>query len=297
MNKTSQNNLSKGPVNGLVNGVAVDYLNIDDRAIHYGDGLFETILCRAGKLYYWPQHFARLQRSAQHLKIPCPSQKLLLQEIAILLAQNSEQAETACAIKIILSRGAGERGYALPKKVSASRLLSLSALASDYSSLLSEKLLSGQLFVCQQQVSINQNLAGIKHLNRLENVLARNEWQGDYIDGLMLNANQHVIEGTMSNLFAIRNKQLFTPDLALSGVNGIMRGVIMQLAGDNKMDVIIQDLDLSMLSEMDEIFISNSLIGMKSVTELAEVAYNKPQLSQIIFDALLNSMEDYAQDV
>ena len=293
MNKSPHNNLTVS----LINGVAADYLTLDDRAIHYGDGLFETILCRAGKLYYWPQHFSRLQRSAQRLKMPCPAEQLLLDDIARLLEQNSAMAASACVIKIILSRGAGERGYVFPKKVSLNRMVLLSPLATDYSSLLSEKLLSGRLFLCQQQVSINKNLAGIKHLNRLENVLARNEWQGDYIDGLMLNAHQHVIEGTASNLFAVKGRQLFTPDLALGGVNGIMREVILSLAEKNSIQVMVQNLTLETLLKMDALFISNSLIGMKSVTEFAEVAYNKPQFSHTVFDALLNSMEDYAQVV
>lgn len=281
--------------NNLINGIASDYLTIDDRAIHYGDGLFETILCDVGKLYYWPQHFLRLQQSAEKLKIPCPSQQSLLDDIKKLLTDNHTDVGSACVIKIILSRGAGERGYMFPKKVSANRLVSLSALNADYSSLLSKKLLSGKLFLCEQQVSINENLAGIKHLSRLENVLARNEWQDDYIDGLMCNANRHVIEGVMSNLFAIKDKQLFTPDLALSGVNGIMREVIMPLAKKNDIDVIIKNLNVNALFEMDELFISNSLIGMKSVTGLVDVTYNKPHVSNIIFDALLNSMEDHAQ--
>jgi len=293
MNKPPHNNLTVS----LINGVAADYLTLDDRAIHYGDGLFETILCRAGKLYYWPQHFSRLQRSAQRLKIPCPAEQLLLDDVAKLLEQNSAMAESACVIKIILSRGVGERGYLFPKKVSLNRMVFLSTLATDYSSLLSEKLLSGRLFLCQQQVSINKNLAGIKHLNRLENVLARNEWQGDYIDGLMLNAHQHVIEGTASNLFVVKGRQLFTPDLALGGVNGIMREVILSLAEKNNMAMTVQNLELEALLDMDELFISNSLIGMKSVTALAGVTYNRPQSSQIIFDALLNSMEGHAQDV
>ncbi len=297
MNKSSHNNSINDRVNGLINGVATDYLSIDDRAIHYGDGLFETILCRTGKLYFWAQHFSRLRRSAQRLKIPCPPEQLLLHDVARLLEQNNLQTETACAIKIILSRGAGERGYLFPKKVSVNRMVSLSALTTDYSSLLSAKLLSGKLFLCQQQVSINKNLAGMKHLNRLENVLARNEWHGDYIDGLMLNANQHVIEGSMSNLFALKGQQLFTPDVTFSGVKGVMREMILQLAKNNNMDVMVQDMDMKTLLKMDELFISNSLIGMKSVTSLAAVTYNMPHVSNIIFDALLNSMEDHAQVV
>ncbi len=287
--------MNKTPHNNLINGVASDYLTIDDRSIHYGDGLFETILCNAGKLYYWPLHFSRLRASAERLKIPCPSEQLLLDDIARLFEQDRSQVGSACVIKIILSRGTAERGYKFPEKTTANRLLMLSPLATEHSSLLSKRLLSGKLFLCEQQVSINKNLAGIKHLNRLENVLARNEWQGDYIDGLMLNAYQHVIEGTMSNLFAIKDKQLLTPDLAVSGVSGIMRDVIIQVADKNNIDVVVRDLSLDMLFEMDELFISNSLIGVKSVTDFGKVTYNKPHVSNIIFAALLDTMENHAQ--
>jgi len=198
-------------------------------------------------------------------------------------------------IKIILSRGVGERGYKFPHNATPNRLLMLSGVEAEHSSLLSAELLSGKLFLCEQQVSINKNLAGIKHLNRLENVLARNEWHGDYIDGLMLNANGYAIEGSMSNLFAIKDKQLLTPDLVLSGVNGIMREVIMQIAGEQGIDVIVQDLDVAALLAMDALFISNSLIGMKAVTVFSDVTYNNSLVSHNIFDVLLNSMDDHAQ--
>ena len=110
--------------------------------------------------------------------------------------------------------------------------------------LLPVKLLSGDLCFCEQQVSINENLAGLKHLNRLENVMARNEWghrstESNIIDGLMLNANQYVIEGCMSNLFAVRNNELLTPDLSVSGVKGIMREVIIDLANKNNIKLRI----------------------------------------------------------
>ncbi len=287
--------MNKTPKQNLINGIASDFLSIDDRAIHYGDGLFETILCKGDKLYYWPQHFLRLQASAERLKIFCPPEQLLLDDIAILYEENSMQAGQAYVIKIILSRGVGKRGYKFPDNTTANRLLMLSGVEAKHSSLLSEKLLSGKLFLCEQQVSINKNLAGIKHLNRLENVLARNEWHDDYIDGLMLNANGYVIEGSMSNLFAIKDKQLFTPDLALSGVNGIVREVIMQIAREQGIDVIVDDLDIEALLAMDALFISNSLIGMKAVTVFSDVTYNNSLVSHNIFDELLNSMDDHAQ--
>ena len=177
----------------------------------------------------------------------------------------------------------------------------LSALETEHSSLLSQQLLSGELFICKQQVSINENLAGLKHLNRLENVLARNEWndktKNNIIDGLMLNASQHVIEGSMSNLFAIKDKQLFTPDLGLSGVNGIMREIIIGLASKNNIKTSVINLTMDDLYAMDELFISNSLIAMKAVTKLGDSLYKDLAVTRMIFAELLNTKEYYAQAV
>ncbi len=299
--------MNKTPHNSLINGITTDYLTINDRSIHYGDGLFETILCNNNKLYYWPQHFQRLQTSAQRLKIACPQEQVLLDDITKLLDTNrsglksGSKSEAAYAIKIIVSRGAGERGYKFSKNTTSNRFVLLSALETDYSSFLSHQLLSGELFICKQQVSINENLAGIKHLNRLENVLARNEWndnaKNNFIDGLMLNANQHVIEGTMSNLFAVKDKQLFTPDLGLSGVNGIMREIIIDLASKNNIKTSVDSFTIDTLFSMDELFISNSLIAMKAVTKLGDSLYKDQLVTTMIFDELLTTKENYAQAV
>ncbi|MBE9560642.1 MAG: aminodeoxychorismate lyase [Proteobacteria bacterium] len=287
--------MNRVPVNSLINGIVADYININDRSIHYGDGLFETILCNHNNLYYWQQHFQRLQTSAKQLKIACPPEKVFLDDITKLLTDNDSRS--ACAIKIIVSRGTGERGYKFSKNTSANRLVMLSSLDAGHSSVLSRKLLQGELFICRQQVSINENLAGLKHLNRLENVMARNEWDAGYIDGLMLNANQHVIEGSMSNLFAIRGSQLFTPDLKLSGVNGIMREMIIGLAAKNDIKTTVTNLTIDEISTMDELFISNSLLGMKAVTKLGDSLYKAQQVSDMIFSELLKTIDDYAQAV
>lgn len=290
MNKTSHNS--------LINGIASDYLNINDRSIHYGDGVFETILCSDKELYYWQQHFQRLYESAKRLKIDCPQQQLLLDDISKLLESynsGSDNTGSPCVIKIIISRGAGERGYKFSKNMTANRLVFLSALEADYSSFSGKQLKSGELYVCKQQVSINESLAGLKHLNRLENVLARDEWNASYIDGLMLNANQHVIEGSMSNLFAIKDKQMYTPDLRLSGVKGVMREIIINLAAKNNIKISVTDLTIDDLYAMDELFISNSLIGMKAVTKLGDVLYSDQPVTRKIFSYLLNSKQDYAQ--
>lgn len=285
----------------LINGVSAEHLNINDRAIHYGDGLFETILCSDNRLLYWPQHYQRLQLSAEKLRLNCPDEQVLLNDISRLLKQNENISSAACSIKIIVTRGSGERGYVMPKKARENRIIFLSQLSPEYSSLLSGQLSSGELYLCNQQVSINEDLAGLKHLNRLENVLARNEWQqtaaNKFIDGLMLNANKHVIEGTMSNLFAVRDGHLYTPDLSLSGVRGIMRDIIIAAAQRNGIQLSSLDLTLEDLSAMDEIFISNSLIGMSSVNRIGDNQYQRQAVTELIFNDLLKTKEDHVQIV
>ena len=172
----------------------------------------------------------------------------------------------------------------------------ISELAQDYSSLLSRQLLSGDLFLCQQQASINKSTAGLKHLNRLENVLARNEWADEaFIDGLMLNHNSHVIEATMSNLFAIEDHRLMTPDLSLSGVNGIMRRVILNIADELNIKTVVEDIPLENIMNADELFISNSLIGIKSIDTFNDKTFGEPSVTKNIFDELISSVENNAK--
>lgn len=294
--------MNKAHCNSLINGIAADYINIDDRSIHYGDGLFETILCVGNRLYYWQQHFQRLQASAEKLKILCPDERVFLEDIAKLIDSNkpAHKNENNYVIKIILSRGTGERGYKFSKHIKANRIVLVSDLEPEYSSILSNTLLNGELLICDHQVSINEDLAGLKHLNRLENVMARNEWDdksGKIIDGLMLNADRYVIEGTMSNLFGIKDRELFTPALNRSGVNGVMRDEVINLADKHYLPVSVTDMSIDDLFAMDELFITNSLIGMKQVTKLGDRIYKDQSVSELLFKKLINSKEEYAQVV
>ncbi|MCK5395097.1 MAG: aminodeoxychorismate lyase [Gammaproteobacteria bacterium] len=294
--------MNKSAKTTMINGVATDYLNINDRAIHYGDGIFETILCDHDRLLYWKQHYQRLQSSATRLKMNCPDEQLLLDDIKQLLDGIEHSVDDNFAIKVIISRGISERGYRFPKGHNENRVTMLSTLEPGYSSLLAGKLLSGDLYLCEQQISINESLAGLKHLNRLENVLASNEWQNGttdntIIDGLMINANHYVIEGTMSNLFTVKGKRLITPDLKYSGVNGIMRDVIIDIAKQNDIEISVVNMRLDELYSMDELFISNSLIGLKAVNKIAQNTFSSHDITNLIFDALLKNKDKHAQIV
>ena len=281
----------------LINGVATDYLSVNDRAIHYGDGLFETILCHNRQLYFWPQHYSRLKQSTEKIKLSLPDEALLLDDIEKLLCEVED--EHAYAIKVIITRGSGQRGYQFEKKPMVTRIITFTSIEIDYSSILSRQLLSGDLVICEQQVSINENLAGLKHLNRLDNVLARNESSiinnSDIIDGLMINANKHVIEGTMSNVFFVKDKMLYTPKLNQSGVQGVMRDAIIAIAKNKNIEVSISDITTEKIKNMDEVFITNSLIGMKAINHLSDTAFTKRNITEIIFNDLIENKDSYVQ--
>jgi 4-amino-4-deoxychorismate lyase len=124
---------------------------------------------------------------------------------------------------------------------------------------------------------VNPGLAGIKHLNRLDQVLARNEWQADGIaEGLMLDPTQRIIEGTMSNLFVVKAGCLFTPDLSQAGIAGIMREIVMDVAAEAGVPCTVTSMTLAELARADELFLCNSIIGIWPVQHLVDTVFEAP---------------------
>lgn len=242
-----------------VNGQPADSLALADRGLAYGDGLFETMRVRDGRIDWLDLHLKRLLHGCQRLQIPWQAQ-LLRSEIE---AFASRQTEGVC--KLILTRGDGQRGYGLPQPASPRRILMAAPLPLWPDRNATQGV---RLFPCQTRLAIQPLLAGLKHLNRLEQVLARAEWNdADYAEGLLLDTSGRVIEGVFSNLFFVRDGQLLTPDLSGSGVAGIMRQRILQLAGQLAVPVEVRDIVAGELQDMDEAFTCNSLYGIWPVRE------------------------------
>ena len=146
------------------------------------------------------------------------------------------------------------------------------------------------LRVCKTPLGLNPALAGIKHLNRLEQVMARAEWDDTNIaEGLMLDVAGHVIEGTMSNVFCVRQDTLFTPDLTHCGVEGITRERVLKTAGRNGLEAVVTQLGLADIRQADEVFICNSLIGIWPVRRLAEKSWLPGPITKALKQALENS--------
>lgn len=241
----------------LINGLPETRVAASDRGLAFGDGIFRTLELRHGSPRLWRWQYARLTADAAALDLPLPAEDLLLAEL-----RSAAAAEARAVAKITLTRGSGPRGYAMTPDAQATRIVSADAWAGYPASLVRDGV---ALTVCQLRLALQPRLAGIKHLNRLENVLARSEWCDPSIrDGLMLDSEGFVVEGTMSNLFVLRDGQLLTPPIDRCGVAGAVRAWVM-----SQEPVTEVRLTLDEVRAADEVFVCNSLAGIWPVASLA----------------------------
>ncbi|MCU7960593.1 MAG: aminodeoxychorismate lyase [gamma proteobacterium symbiont of Bathyaustriella thionipta] len=247
----------------LLNGQAASRISLQDRGLLYADGLFETIAVVKSSACHEQAHLHRMRLGSERLGINCPADEAWLQDMAQLLEQ---QKKPKAVIKLILTRGSSGRGYLADAGAAVTRI----ALLYDWPDYPAHHWTEGiRIRYCQTPLSMNPVLAGIKHLNRLEQVLARQEWQTpEIIEGLMLNTRGQVIEGIISNIFLLSGQQLLTPLLEQCGVRGVMRELIMQHAekwGYQVQEKIITPHDIE---KARALFVSNSLIGLWPVRQI-----------------------------
>ena len=231
-------------------GRTVDLL---DRGLQYGDGLFETMYVEAGHVRLLELHLDRLSAGLKRLGIGVPLRRVR-GEIAV-AARGSSRA----TLKLIVTRGSGERGYRPRGDERARRILLLSAAPAPPAAPV-------RLRVCRTRLAAGSPVAGLKTLGRLESVLARREWHSARIfEGLMRDAEDHIVCGTMTNLFLRRGATLYTPSLENCGVAGVMRRWILQEAGGLGIRVRVAPIVWRDLVAAEEVFVSNALIGVRAV--------------------------------
>ncbi len=265
----------------LINGKPSTELSVFDRGLAYGDGVFRTFLVKNGIPYHWELQYQKLSQDCSALGIKCPSNEELLSDIKALF----NEAADAVA-KIIVTRGESSRGYAVPAEIQANRVVTKSAPPT-YP--LSNQIQGVKLHLCELKLGLQAKLAGVKHLNRLENVLARMEWSDANIaDGLLLDSNDNVIECTMSNIFARYGNDLITPSLEECGVAGIARARIIENTKRFNLDIKTEALKLNKLMQADEIIICNSLFGAWQVVSFNGKQWAKQGLDKQLREMLLN---------
>ncbi|WP_434699872.1 aminodeoxychorismate lyase [Pseudomonas sp. D1-1] len=237
-----------------VDGQPADALSLKDRGLAYGDGLFETIAVRDGKLVLLEGHLQRLALGCRRLAISA--------DWAVLNAELQAYAQQLGdgVLKLIVTRGDSLRGYAANPSAQARRILQGSPPAA-YPLAHAEQ--GVQLFPCTTRLSEQPLLAGLKHLNRLEQVLARAEWSDtEHAEGLMLDMSGRVIEGVFSNLFTVHDGALITADLSRCGVAGVMRGQLLFQAESDGIATQVTNIRLEQLHQADEVFVCNSVYGV-----------------------------------
>ena len=250
----------------LVNGIESGRLDPRDRGLCYGDGVFRTLAVRAGKPVLWRRQYAKLAADSAALRIDCPSLQTLERDLAQVAARHADGV-----IRITLTRGIAARGYAIPEIANITRIVSWSPAPG---ARVAEKSAGARVCWCSLRLAIQPALAGIKHLNRMENVLARSEWHDpDIAEGLLRDANGHVIGGTMSNLFLLRAGELGTPALEGSGVAGVIRDLIIERARKEGLALRIGAVAPDEVRAADALFLVNSVIGVWPVAALGDMTW------------------------
>ena len=258
---------------------AIDSLH---RATAYGDGLFETIAVIDGRARLLSLHLDRLRAGCHRLAIDV-DENTLREEIQNAVAKGREGV-----LKIIVARAGAERGYRAQPAAGSHRLLQFFSQTIDNNF---AECAGAILHLCRQRLSQQPVLAGLKHLNRLEQVLARSEWCDPGItEGLMLDTHAHVIEAVSSNIFWVRDGEVFTPVLQQCGVAGVMRRVVMEY-----LQITVQEKNCTLddLYAAQEIFITNSLRGIQPVVQLGCVHWSRGSVTIALQQQLQNFLSKY----
>jgi 4-amino-4-deoxychorismate lyase len=246
------------PVQSLINGQRAERISIRDRGFQYGDGCFETVRVLSNKPILWSAHLKRLKNACKTLQLSV-NFELLKSEITQLLQDN----KTADVIlKITVTRGEGGRGYTPPEHANCTRIIQLI----DY--VAADTRTGARVVVCQHRLSSNSLLGGIKHLNRLDQVIASAQIPADFDEGLCLDEQGSVIEGCRSNLLLAIDNQLVTPDLGKSGVEGVMLNYLIDKFQTLDTRVLRKTISLRELKTAGEIFLCNSVFGIWPVAEI-----------------------------
>ncbi len=251
------------PLASLIDGVPCETIPAWDRGLSYGDGLFETLLVREGRPCQWPRHCTRLILGCRRLGIPVPTSDTLESEIRLLTAGLED-----AVLKVLVTRGIGGRGYRSLPAPQPRRILHVYP-APAYPSAWREQ--GVVVRYCQTPASYNPALAGLKHLNRLDSVLARAEWDDPEIaDGLMSGMDGEVVGGTMTNLFLWDGRTLLTPTVDRCGIAGTVRALTLELARARGIPSVLADVKPAVLAQAEGVFLTNSLVGVWPVRRLGE---------------------------
>jgi len=263
----------------LIDGRPGTSIPVMDRGLQYGDGVFETTAVINGRPLCLDAHLRRLASGCRALRIPVPDARTLTTESAQVAADQSR-----AVLKIIVTRGAGGRGYQPPPDPVPTRIVSIHPWP-DYPE--AYRTAGIDALFCRCTLALQPALAGIKHLNRLEQVLARDEiGRSDCAEGFVADGTGAIIEGSMSNVFLRQGRLLLTPDLKDCGVAGIVRAEILQRAGSLGLEARVRRIISTDVLAADEVFFTNSIIGIWPVRRAGDHTYAAADFAHRVAQAL-----------
>jgi 4-amino-4-deoxychorismate lyase len=255
----------------LIDGQPRGSVSALDRGLSYGDGVFETIRFERGKAPLWIRHMQRLAVGCERLRIPAPNPELLWLEACQAVGQLPQ-----AVVRITLTRGLGERGYALPSVTSPTRIVAAFPMPVVPAALYVDGI---RLYRCRTTLADQPLLAGIKHLNRLEQVLARAEWNDPAIgEGLVCDSRGNVISATAANVFAAVDGALFTPALDRCGVAGVARAALLEAFPNCQ----VRELSLDEALGATELFLSSSIRGILPVQAVGDTVYAPGPVARVM---------------
>ncbi|WP_423061928.1 aminodeoxychorismate lyase [Citrobacter portucalensis] len=259
----------------LINGKTSDLLPADDRGLQFGDGCFTTARIVDGRVLLLASHIARLQLACTQLAIPYLQWQMLIEEMCHLA-----QLHTHGVLKVIITRGSGGRGYSGANCRNATRILSVSAWPVHYDRWRQEGI---TLALSPVRLGRNPLLAGLKHLNRLEQVLIRSHLeQTDADEALVLDSEGWVTECCAANLFWRKGDVVYTPRLDQAGVNGIMRQFCIRMLAQSPFSIVEKYAGLEEVMQADEIVVCNALMPVIPVRACGDTLLS----SRLLFDFL-----------
>lgn len=237
----------------LVNGRKTDRVSVLDRGLQYGDGLFETLrISEAGTCDLWPWHMSRLAAGCRRLGMPVPDPETCLAEI-----RSAVDGQPA-VVRLTVTRGEGPRGYAPPETAAPTRIVQAGPLPTPAGGPV-------EVMLCETRLGRNPHLGGLKHLSRLENVLAAAEVRdAGFSEGLVRDCQGRLVEAISANLFLLHQGRCVTPDVAAVGVAGVYRAWLRE-----RVPIEVAELTVADLERADGVFLANAVAGVRTVRSVA----------------------------
>ena len=267
----------------LINGQVAAHISANDRGLLYGQSVFETVAIVNQVPQLLEQHLTRLKRGCDVVGIPFDE---TLKQTLLAEATQLSQDQSKAILRMTLSMGEGGRGYQNPSEINAMRVLSRHPYPEFNDKLWRDGIELGLVSI---RLASQPALAGIKHGNRLEQIIARSQWQQGWQEALILDQQDNVIEATQSNVFAVKDGELYTPDLRHCGVAGVMREHVIDQAEKLGVKAQIVSLSVSDIHAAEEVFLSNSVIGLWPVRRFQSHMYDTPELSPKLLNLMIKN--------